>query len=219
MKKQQQTLRPSPLRLTLKGWAALEDIRQQIEEEAERGSELGNFFKVSDLIYQYIEQANDKQEWDKLGWLGVSELFLQTANANKVSVNFPILAVKPKDANKQPWEYTGRTWFFWLNVFAKSYGWAETEIEMMDVDTAIGLYQEITLEKQMREEWEWGLSEMAYAYNPSTKKSHYKPLERPEWMRRTPENFKPKKPMKTMIRKDMLPQGSVINLDMDNSGE
>lgn len=207
----------NPRRLTLRCWAACEDIRGQIDEQAEEG----NVERICELIYQYIEQANDKQEWGKLGWLDVFNLFIETTNTNKVSIKLPILTVKPKNGNKskEPWEYDGRTWYFWLNLFAKHYGWSENEIAVLDIDTALALYQEIQLDKQMTDEWQYSLTELAYPYNPSTKKSKFKPLPRPEWMQRTNENYKPKKPIKTMIRKDMLPAGSIINLDMDDSGD
>ena len=68
------------------------------------------------------------------------------------------------------------------------------------------------VDEQMRDEWQWGLSEKSVEYVPSTKKSKFVPLSRPEWMQAV---AKPKKIAKTMIRKDMLPAGNIINLDLD----
>jgi len=196
----------TPSRLTLKSWAALDDYGKQIADCKDTDS-------ACDLLFKSIELAiTERPKWDEIFWMDVSDLYTRTSQANQPTLQFPILTTKTKDGDDLPWEYPGRTWLFWLNVFAKSYGWSEESIAALDIDTAIGLYQEVVVDEQMRDEWQWGLSEKSVEYVPSTKKSKFVPLSRPEWMQAV---AKPKKIAKTMIRKDMLPAGNIINLDLD----
>ena len=83
-------------------------------------------------------------------------------------------------------------------------------IEILDIDTAIGLYQEISIDDQFEKEWEWSLSEIAFPYNQSTKKQEYKPLERPEWML----PISPKQLPTMKMRKDMMPVGNIVDLSV-----
>jgi hypothetical protein len=193
-------------RLTLKSWAALDDYRKQIADCKDPDSACA-------LLLKSIELAiTERPKWDDIFWMDASDLYVRVSNANQPSIQFPIFTPSKKESDPLPWEYPGRTWLFWLNVFAKNYGWSEESIAALDIDTAIGLYQEIVVDEQMRQEWQWGLSEKSVEYVPSTKKSKFVPLSRPEWMQAV---AKPKKIIKTMIRKDMLPAGNIINLDLD----
>ena len=191
-------------RLTLRGWAALDDLRRSIEKRAEEG----NWYAVPELIHQTIELCtpSDREEF----WLDTVQLYNQVLEANVTIKKFPVLSTKEK-AKKLPWEYEGRSWYFWLNLFAGHYGWNAGQVGRMDIDAAIGLYQEILLDEQMSQEWQWGLSEMAYPYNKSTKTSRFSPLPRPDWMKGVAG---PPKPVKTeKMPAVMLPMGLVINLD------
>jgi hypothetical protein len=195
----------NPSRLTLKGWAALDDLKKQIGDST-------NSDIACNFILQSIELAIDERpDWDEAFWLDVTELFIKTSIANQPTIPFPILTSKAK-GDSLPWEYAGRSWFFWLNVFAKRYGWDESSIAALDIDTAVALYQEITVDEQTQREWEWGLSENSISYNSATKKSRFVPLERPDWMAAT---AKPRKVVKMKIRADMMPNGNIINLDLD----
>ena len=78
----------------------------------------------------------------------------------------------------------------------------------MDIDTAIGAYQELSIDEQLQKEWEWGLSEVAYSYDSSTKKSRYVPLQRPAWM----NPIIPKQLPVVKMRKSHLPVGNVIDV-------
>lgn len=195
----------SPNRLPLKGWAILDDLKKQIKDSA-------NPDITCNLILESIELAiTERPNWDEVFWMDASELFIGASTVNQPTIKFPILTSKAK-GDELPWEYPGRSWFFWLNVFAKQYGWDESAIAALDIDTAIALYQEITVDEQTGREWQWGMSENAYSYNASTKKSKFVPLERPDWMAVA---AKPRKVKKIKIRADMLPSGNVISLDLD----
>ena len=149
-----------------------------------------------------------KVDWGKLPWYELIEIYSYIIKVNSPHINFPILNESKKKNEKLPWEYRGRNWYFWLNLFAKTYGWDADTVSRLDIDTAIGLFQESQIDEQLGREFQWGLSEISYVYNHSTKKSEFKALERPDWMKPIAQA-----PKKIKIRKDMMPVGNVINLD------
>lgn len=198
-----------PRRLKLKEWSELEDVRGRIDTAAEDGM-IGS---VCDQIFKYISLCTEEDDkLETLPWLEVAELFNACVSANIPSKDFPIFSEKIKEDNKGYFDYEGRTWYFWLNILARNYGWAQDEIANLDIDIAIGLYQEILFLDQAQKEWEWGLSEKSLSYNKSTKSSKFVPLDRPDWMKPI---RKKGKVVKTKIRKDMMPSGNIVNLDTD----
>lgn len=198
-------LKITPRRLTLKGWASLDDLRKQIADCEDTDT-------ACDLIFKSIELATEERpNWDEVSWIDASLEFIETSRINQPTIKLPILTSENKE-DEMPWEYAGRTWPFWLNVFAKHYGWDEVSIAALDIDTAIALYQEIAVDEQLEKEWQWGLSEKSVEYVQATKKSRFVPLDRPTWMRKS---AKPKKVIKTKIRRDMMPQGNIVQLDTD----
>jgi hypothetical protein len=196
-----------PRRLTLKSWAALDDLRNEIRDAAERGL----WHEAIEPIFQSIEMGAGKIDRNS-AWMDVAKAYGDVLEINQPTKSFPLLDSREK-GKPMPWEYKGRTWYFWLNLFGKSYGWSEAEVAGMDVDDAIGLYQEILVDEQLEMEWEYGLSEVAYSYDKTTKKTKFVPMQRPDWMRMvSPESRN--RPIKTMkIRADMMPQGNVVILD------
>lgn len=164
-----------------------------------------------ELCVKFIEMAlfpyTKKLDWGKVSWYEFLEIYSTVIKENSPRLEFPILTESKKESKKLPWEYKGRNWYFWLNLFAKSYGWDSDTVSKLDIDTAIGLFQETEIDHQMNKEWEWSLSELAFPYNESTKKSEYKPLDRPYWMLPIAEH-----PKKVIVPKDMMPMGNVIDL-------
>lgn len=164
---------------------------------------------------QTIEMASislPRINWEEVPWIEIAQAQNAVVILNNVTKDFPILRGSGQEEKVQPWEYDGRSWYFWLNLFASNYGWNESTIAEMEVDTAIGLYQEITISDQMRQEWEWGLSEVSYSYNSSTKQSEFRSLPRPDWMK----PIIPKELPVIRMRKDMLPMGNIIDLGAKN---
>jgi hypothetical protein len=195
--------------LRLRGWSALEELRR-IMEVAVSNHDLQSYFET---LVQFIETALPSSkgiDWTLLPWYEFLEIFSLVSQANMPTMKFPILEENKKEEEKLPWEYLGRTWFFWLNLFARIYGWNEDKIAELEIDSAIGLYQEIVLDEQFKREWEWGLSEIAYPYDESSKSAKFHPLDRPNWMMPlAPE------PKTVKIRTDMIPLGNII-LDTEN---
>lgn len=173
-----------------------------------------NIDDVYKTMIEFIETASILEspiEWDKVFWGDFVNVYSKAVMENLPRLRFPILEENKKEIIRFPWEYQGRAWFFWLNLFASNYGWSEESVSEMDIDSALGLYQEILVDSQFQKEWEWSLSEIAFPYNSSTKKQEYKPLARPNWM--LPET--PKELPKVKIRRDMLPVGNIIDVQAD----
>lgn len=194
-----------PKRLPLREWAKLDDLRQELEKEAKAE----NFVGVADCIHKIIELTTGAQSENDF-WMDDMQLFIESLRVNAPVKPFPILESKQK-GKPLPWEYSGRTWYFWLHTLARKYGWAETEIAKMDIDDCIGLYQEIVADDQAEREWQNSLSEVSYAYNKTTKTSKLVELPKPDWMKPAPQKSQPVKtsPMPTKA----MPMGVVFNLD------
>lgn len=196
------------VRLDLKGWTELNELRERMEDATSNK----DTFAYSELCVQFIEVAlfplDERIEWNKVPWTEVVELFSLVAQENSPKIKFPILLESKNNKEKLPWEYRGRVWYFWLNLFARAYGWNGDIVSKLDIDTAIGLFQEIQIDNQLDREFHWGLSEISYPYNSSTKKSEYRPMERPDWMKPVVQE-----PKRVKIRRDMMPVGNVLNLD------
>lgn len=197
-------------RLPLKGWTGLESVKVKMDD-AISAKDFDAYFSYT---VQFIEMASSSVsiDWNKVPWYETAQAYSEAARLNSPSIDFPILHGDRVDNKKAPWEYEGRSWFFWLNLFASNYGWNADTVSELDIDTAIGLYQEISLNDQLDKEFTYGLSEIAFPYNTSTKKQEFRPMERPDWMK----PLIPKQLPVIKMRKDMLPMGNIINLGEPN---
>jgi hypothetical protein len=192
-------------RLNLKSWTKLDGSRK-LMDDAISAKDFDKYFLA---IVQFIEIASFPViEWVQVPWYQVVEVYSKIVEINQPTIDFPVLHGNEKTDKKLPWEYSGRAWYFWLNLFSKNYGWAENQIEHLDLDTALGLYQEISLNEQLGKEWQWGLTEIAYKYEKSTKQSVFQPLPRPDWMK----PLIPKQLPIVKMLKDHIPVGNIINL-------
>ena len=196
-------------RLTLRGWASLESIKKDMDSAISK-RDYDQYYSVSVRFIEMALSVPTKIDWDTVPWWEFLTVYSEVVSLNSPTIKFPILESSIKESKPLPWEYEGRGWFFWFNLFAKNYGWTENMIEILDIDTAIGLYQEISIDDQFEKEWEWSLSEIAFPYNQSTKKQEYKPLERPEWML----PISPKQLPTMKMRKDMMPVGNIVDLSV-----
>ena len=191
----------------LRKWLELEEIRENILEAAENG----NIDNLALSLCSYISAAlGISDNLLELPWFETAEAFNLIAVFCIPKYNFAILSPRPEeDEVKSSWDYEERTWYLWSHVLASAYGWTLEYIADIDFNDALALIQEITIDEQLKKEWEWGLSELAYPYNESTKKSQFHPLPRPHWMKET-VIVKPIK--KVRIPKSMLPVGIVRKL-------
>ncbi len=197
------------VRLRLRAWSTLEGLKRELDTATSKH----DFNQIFDCMVNFIEVAVSPSpsniKWDELPWYEFLEIYSKTVELNSPTIEFPILrGGSSGDTKKLPWEYEGRSWYFWLNLFAKNYGWDEDTISNLDIDSAIGLYQEMEIDHQLEREWEWGMSEIAYPYDKSTKSGKYKPIPRPSWML----PMVPKQLPVMKIHKAHLPMGNVVDL-------
>jgi len=204
------------VRLTLRGWAGLEKFKAQMDIAISKHDFNEIFSSMVSFIEMAIIPSPSNIRWSEIAWYDFVDVYSKVVEINSPTIDFPILRNQSqKDRKKLPWEYEGRAWYFWLNLFAKNYGWDEEKIANLDIDTAIGIYQEISIDDQLEKEWEWGLSEIAYPYNKSTKKSEYKPLQRPSWMM----PMVPKQLPVVKIKKSLLPVGNIIDVQAEEEAK
>ena len=200
------------VRSKLRAWLVLEDLYSNIIEAAE----LGNRTDFVSSMYSYVSAALfiPTEDMQSYPWYEVTRAFRNIFAVNIPSFDFPLLRKKiQKEVNKKiEWEYPGRTWFVWLHLLSKEYGWDIEYIENLDLDDGVALLQEILLDAQLEKEWTWSISEIAYSSDPTTHTTKFIPLERPEWMKPTPKPAK-----KVKIKASELPVGLVLKWDTDTN--
>lgn len=183
--------------LGFRKWVELEDHKKLIAEAVE-GSDFPN------RVVAYLSTAFGDKKWERKPWK--TPVFSMVKGFEKFNpAPLPILH-PPKDNKKSDWDYEGRSWNYFSHLLADAYGWTLEYIAEIDVNEALGHIQEVLTDNYLRQEFQHSLSEVAYSYNKNTKKSDYKPLPRPYWMRPI---SKPTK--KVRIRRDMLPMGYLVD--------
>ena len=192
-------------RATLRLWLQLEEHKDRVTTSAESG----NIDGIVDAVYSYLSAVLLEEDIDlsELPWYEVIDAFYCAVTLNMPSLEFPLLK-SVIDNQKFSWDYDGRTWYIWLNILSGK-SWSIEYIAELDIDDAIGLAQEIAIERQLELETQWALSERSVSYDKSGK-GKFHPLERPAWMLPLPREIKPGK-----IPKHMLPQGMIISWNKD----
>lgn len=182
----------------LKAWMDLRQLQDQVGADT-----------WDSAIVAFLEQVTgwDAAVWDQVAWFDALAVYLRILVWLRPNLKLPSMSSKRKDEEKAPWDYSERPWFALFHRLAKFYGWEEAQIAGLEVETALALLQEISVDEQLEREFIYGLSEVAYPYNEATKKSVFRPLPRPEWMQ--PEA---KPPKKIKVRLDMLPMGNVVDI-------
>lgn len=183
----------------LKEWLSLDEIQEQISKNPSAKG-----------IYDYLSKATGKgiDFWEKLSWYETVQAYSDISLLNKIDISLPMLEVREVAPVKEiPWDYPGRSWYIWLHLFAKIYGWSAEYIAMLEIEDALALFQENETDRQLDREWQWQLTELAYPMNMTTKKSEFHPLPRPAWMK---VKVGPPKPVKISTR--FMPVGNVVDL-------
>jgi len=187
-------------------WFNLEDIHSKLKEAVEKGDTQA----VSLIICSYLSAASNEsiETFQNAPWEEVAIAFADARDLNSPRLQFPLFNVDDsKSLDTVSWDYKGRLWYLWVHLLAKAYGWTEKYISELEIESGLAFIQETMVEDQLRREWEWSLTELAYEYNKNSKTSKLKPLPRPNWMRRIR-----KEPKKTKIPLFMLPGGVIKNI-------
>jgi hypothetical protein len=197
----------------LRKWIELEEIKSNLASAAVAGKH----DTVSEKILAYVSAALciNPKKLDAYPWYSVATVFVQLSVLSIPSRIFPILSVIKDDKKaKNDFDYVGRDWYFWLHKLSAEYGWLIVYIENMKIDDAVGLMQEILYNEQVKREWDWGTTEMAYSYNENTKKSTFNELERPGWMRSTTP-IAQKELVVEKVPMNMIPVGNVVRIKVE----
>jgi hypothetical protein len=179
----------------------------KLQGEINKSAELHERDKTVEAIYKYLNFFS-QQDWETFGWFEVLNVLSQITNLCVPKIDFPIFHTLEKTEQVIA-EYSEKEWYFWLHTLCSKYHWAIEYVKELEIDDAFGLLQEGLIEKQQEREWQWSLTEIAYPYDESSKKSIFKPLKRPDWM----TVVKDLTPKKIKIRKDMMPMGVIMNFE------
>lgn len=192
-------------RAKLKHWFQLEAIRGKIGEAADKG----DTSQVSELVCEYLSVASHepRETFLDVDWIETATAYVETVQFNQPNIPFPLFTAKEQQEKKEPWDYQERNWYLWLHQLAKFYGWSIEYISELELEDGIALLQEILTETQLEKEWQWQMSEIAYPYDPGSKTSKFKALDRPEWMRPKANVIK-----KVKMKSSMLPVGNIVDL-------
>jgi hypothetical protein len=194
-------------RAKLRVWLQLEDIHEQIARATESRDKDG--FITS--IYSYLSVAlSVDMDFSTLPWYEVTGVYVDISLVNRPHLDLPYLRMASK-AEKVPWEYDGRTWYFWSHILAKEYGWQLEYIAEMDVDDSIAHLQEIATSSQMQREWEWMLSDKSVSYDKKGKGTFHD-LTRPSWMggKHIPKDKQQKLGDTIPMKESAIPVGNVV---------
>jgi len=189
-------------------WAELEDKKYDVIKAVEQVAP-----NLPDILYAYLSSALRvrPKDYNSVYWKDIMYAFSMIHRVTVPEVSLPLVSRHSEKKNeKDPWDYSGRLWFFYSNIIASAYGWTVEQIAELPVNTALAYLQEILTEQQLEREFVWSTSEIAYPYNKQTKKSKFSPLHRPYWM--LPDmDVKKKVPA---IPKSLLPVGNVVKIDV-----
>lgn len=187
----------------LRKWLELEDTNRKIIDFMRDK----NIAEAVNSLCSYLSCVIEIENVRSIFWKEVVEAYIEINSLCLPSIDLPMLHGTLED-RKNGWDYDKRTWYLWSHLLASHYGWSLEYIAEIDFDDALALLQEIFVEDQLKKEWEWSLTEIAYPYNRITQKSEYKSLPRPSWMGGKAPTTEATKP--TRMPADMMPIGVVM---------
>lgn len=184
-----------------KQWIVLEGKKKKILEAVQNKQP-----DFPDLLLDYLWTALGvgSKYYDQADWFEIIKAFYFCLSLTPI-IKLPLTEPHESKEQEASWNYDGRMWHVYSHMLAKAYGWDLEYISQLQPDEAMAKIQEILTDEQLDREFYYGLSEIAYPYNPQSKKSIFKPLERPHWMHPKMQPIP-----RFQIPKAMLPAGTVI---------
>jgi hypothetical protein len=177
----------------------------ELEAQKKKIQEATGSGEFPDRVFAYLSVASTVNEGE--AWTDTVSTLLKCFREFAPNQDLPLIKDATGEKGKpSSWDYEGRGFWLWANVLCKAYGWTIEYVSDMDYNDAFTLLQEILTDEQLDKEFTYSLSEIAYPYNKSTKKNHFKPLPRPYWMKAVVSEIK-----KVKFHKEFLPQGMVID--------
>lgn len=187
-------------------WLVSEQMRADIVESAKLTLDL------PDQIFKYFGYMINpiiNIIFEKISWETSILMLVELFDISKKDIQIPLTRHQGKKEKEEEisWNYRGRAGYYLIHLLAKSYGWVDTYIRSLSVKDGLAYVQEILVDDQLEREFYYSLSEIAYPYNKNTKKSEFKAMPRPIWMKNEAPKFETIK-----IPKNLLPVGVVTDL-------
>ena len=189
-------------------WVRLEEQKNKILKAVEESTdsfpdELLGF--VSTALYLPV------RHFEKASWVKIVRAFYLTLPMTACQFKLPIFEPTKDKTKPEAWNYEGREWHSYVHMLASKYGWTIEYISNLRLKDALSAIQEILIDEQLRDEFEWTMSERSSYYDSHTKTSKTNPLPRPHWMNK---HVDPKTDARiTQIPVNMLPQGAGFSQD------
>lgn len=180
-------------------WVTLVGLQKTIQDSVETG-------EFPEKVFAYLSFSGVKGG-ATAEWKNTVSTMVHAYQANHIDITVPIIKDAPPSGKESDWSYAGRDWAFYSHLLAKAYGWTIEYIASLDVQEAFSHIQEVLTSEHLDREFDHALSEVPYHYNKATKKSDYKPLKRPYWMRPFVQPLK-----KFKMKRSLLPVGLIIDL-------
>ncbi len=191
----------------------------KVRETLVKAVKAGDGGAIADSLYEYLTTSIpilDRGNYESAPWFEIIVAFaaIQALNFIPDVDQYAILQNYEDDdkGSAVPWDYPGRGGVVWKHMLAATYGWTIEDIDSLWPETAVELLMEIISDEVQSREFTYHLSEVAYEYDKTTKKSRYRPLKRPPWMVLGSEKTKEerKKSLLTKLRRDTLPMGEIV---------
>ncbi len=184
---------------------------QQARESLNKGIKNGGNGHIVGGIFEFLSVALPDlkpKDFHSAPWYEVFNAHIAIESLNQVpdGAQFAILRLPDSGGKPVPWDNPLRAILIWIHLIAKTYAWGKAEIEELWPEEAIAFVQEIMADEQTDREFIYSLSEVAYEYNKTTKRNHFRPMTRPGWMMLQQE----KKELITKLRRDMMPVGKIV---------
>lgn len=184
---------------------------QQARESLNKGIADSDNGGIVDGIYEFLRVCIPDlapHDFHSAPWYEVFAAYIEAEALNRLpfAAQFAIIQFPTIGGRSVPWDNPLRSVLIWIHLIARAYSWSKAEIENLWPEEAVGFVQEILADQQSEREFAHSLSEVAYEYNKSTKKSRYKPLKRPVWMVMRQSDDR----LITTFRRDMMPVGRVV---------
>ncbi len=192
-----------------KEWIDLEDRRIEIDGASDRSTD-----EFPKLVMGFLSDALvlPRWVWARLPWMEVWAAYLGVSTSLSFKGYLPIVSLPTDEKYTKPaWDYPHRSWYFYANMIAKSYGWPLEYIAKLPVFDGMACVQEILLKEQMDREFEWSMSEASVLYDEKSKTAKPNPLPRPYWMKQGKPDEPPPIP-RFKVPKNLVPIG-VVNYD------
>lgn len=186
----------------------------RLANEAQRNLDNGNLDGYSRAVARYLHLCGVRPWRFKLWrfkWRfrgdELRSAFETLVELNAARWTLPFMEPTGKSGDAAPCDYPGRNLAWWVHKLASRYGWTPGEIFDLWPEEAEAYLQEIFVSEYDEAEFSRSLSEVAYVYDTTTKKSTFRPLARPGWMVAQP----PERVIR--VNRSVLPQGAVVRLN------